>query len=79
MPTMTSQSGKVQTVLGTISPQALGITLPHEHVLIDMTMGQTSATALINSGESAKKAGEIPEAGMGTGTGRPGGGGLVDR
>lgn len=27
---------KVQTVLGTISPDELGITLPHEHLLIDL-------------------------------------------
>ena len=69
---MTTQNGKVQTVLGTISPDVLGITLPHEHVLIDMTMGQSSATALINSGESAKKAGEIPEAGWERGQDGPG-------
>lgn len=30
-------TGKVQTVLGTISPDELGICLPHEHCLIDMT------------------------------------------
>lgn len=29
-------SGMVQTVLGTIAPGELGITLPHEHCLIDM-------------------------------------------
>lgn len=28
-------TGKVQTVLGPIEPQELGITLPHEHLLID--------------------------------------------
>jgi len=28
--------GKVQTVLGTIAPEELGVTLPHEHCLIDM-------------------------------------------
>lgn len=28
--------GKVQTVLGTVAPEELGITLPHEHCLIDM-------------------------------------------
>ncbi len=31
------QRGKVQTVLGTIEPEALGQTLTHEHVLIDLT------------------------------------------
>ena len=31
-------SGKVQTVLGTIQPEDLGITLTHEHLLIDLTV-----------------------------------------
>ncbi len=30
------QSGKIQTVLGTIEPEALGVTLTHEHLLIDL-------------------------------------------
>jgi phosphotriesterase-related protein len=30
-----SQAGQVQTVLGTIAPEAMGVTLPHEHLLID--------------------------------------------
>ena len=30
-------SGKVQTVSGTIAPEALGITLCHEHLLVDLT------------------------------------------
>ena len=29
---------KVQTVLGKIDPDMLGITLPHEHILIDMSI-----------------------------------------
>ena len=53
MASSNTQNGSVQTVLGTVSPDVLGITLPHEHVLIDMTMGQSSAIALVNSGESA--------------------------
>ena len=32
-------AGKVQTVLGLIEPGELGITLPHEHFLIDQTLG----------------------------------------
>ncbi len=32
-------AGKVQTVLGLIDPDGLGITLPHEHFLIDQTLG----------------------------------------
>ena len=35
---MTSErAGKVQTVLGTIAPEELGVTLTHEHLLIDLT------------------------------------------
>jgi phosphotriesterase-related protein len=29
------KAGEVQTVLGTITPDAMGVTLPHEHLLID--------------------------------------------
>ncbi len=31
-------TGRVQTVLGPVSPDALGVTLPHEHLLIDERM-----------------------------------------
>ena len=31
------QVGKVQTVLGTINPEQLGVTLTHEHLLIDLS------------------------------------------
>lgn len=34
-----SSNGWVQTVLGRIAPKSLGITLPHEHFLIDQTLG----------------------------------------
>jgi len=30
--------GKVQTVLGLVSPESLGITLPHEHLMIDFRL-----------------------------------------
>ena len=30
-------NGQVQTVLGTISPEALGVAMTHEHVLVDLT------------------------------------------
>ncbi len=30
--------GKIQTVLGTIEPEKLGVTLTHEHLLIDLTV-----------------------------------------
>ena len=29
--------GKVQTVLGSVEPEALGVTLTHEHLFIDLT------------------------------------------
>ena len=64
--------GKVQTVLGPVEPAALGITLPHEHVLIDMTQGACSADALIEVTESAKAAGAIPMAGWEPGEDGPG-------
>jgi phosphotriesterase-related protein len=31
-------AGQVQTVLGAIAPEAIGVTLPHEHLLIDFTV-----------------------------------------
>ena len=61
---MTTHRGMIQTVLGTIPPDTLGITLPHEHVLIDMTAGQSSATALLGSTESVERASAQPEAGL---------------
>ena len=30
--------GKVQTVLGPIAPDDLGVTLPHEHLLVDLSI-----------------------------------------
>ena len=37
---MTSNlTGKVQTVLGPIAPERLGVTLTHEHLLIDLSVG----------------------------------------
>ena len=32
----TEQTGKVQTVLGLISPEELGVTLPHEHLINEL-------------------------------------------
>ena len=34
---MATDPGKVQTVLGPVEPEALGITLTHEHLLVDLT------------------------------------------
>ena len=64
--------GMVQTVLGPVAPETLGITLPHEHVLVDMTFGACSAESLINQTESGKKAASIPEAGWEPGEDGPG-------
>ena len=33
-----NMSGKVQTVLGPIEPDELGVTLTHEHLLIDISV-----------------------------------------
>lgn len=66
------QKGYVQTVLGPVAPESLGLTLPHEHVLVDMTLGACSAHALVNATESTKKAASIPEAGWEPGEDGPG-------
>ena len=36
--TVRPRAGEVQTVLGPIAPEAIGITLPHEHLLIDFSV-----------------------------------------
>ncbi len=64
--------GYVQTVLGPVAPGELGLTLPHEHVLVDMTLGACSAEALIDQTESGRKAASIPEAGWEPGEAGPG-------
>ncbi|GAB3273348.1 phosphotriesterase family protein [Parahaliea aestuarii] len=64
--------GKIQTVLGPIDPNTLGITLPHEHVLIDMTKGACSAESLIEATESAKAAASVVAAGWEPGEDGPG-------
>jgi len=42
---MIPQSGKVQTVLGIVEPESLGITLPHEHILLDNSNWVTEPVA----------------------------------
>jgi len=37
-------SGKVQTVLGCIAPEDIGITLPHEHILMDFSISFVEPT-----------------------------------
>ena len=55
--------GSVQTVLGPVPPDSLGLTLPHEHVLLDMTLGACSAEMLIDVTESARAAATTQGAG----------------
>ena len=69
---MTNRAGQIQTVLGLVPPHSVGITLPHEHVLIDMTMGKSSASALLGSTESVERAAAQPEAGLEPGQNGPG-------
>jgi phosphotriesterase-related protein len=64
--------GKVQTVLGPVEPTELGLTLPHEHVLIDMTLGACSADVLIDQTESGRAAATTAEAGWEPGEDGPG-------
>ena len=64
--------GSVQTVLGPVAPEALGLTLPHEHVLLDMTTGACSAEQVIDQTESTRKASGVPEAGFEPGEDGPG-------
>jgi len=36
---ISKHAGKIQTVTGLIDPEKLGITLPHEHLLVDLSPG----------------------------------------
>ncbi len=64
--------GKVQTVLGPVAPEALGLTLPHEHVLLDMTLGAHCADVLRHQTESGKAASSTADAGWEPGEEGPG-------
>jgi predicted metal-dependent phosphotriesterase family hydrolase len=64
--------GKVQTVLGAVEPSELGLTLPHEHVIVDMTLGACSAHSLVNITESVRRAAAFPDAGLEPGEAGPG-------
>ncbi|MCH7654166.1 MAG: aryldialkylphosphatase [Chloroflexi bacterium] len=57
-------AGKVQTVLGPIEPDALGVTLTHEHLLVDLSVihtepAQASATGFYHEPVSMKALGRI--------------------
>src|SRR5262245_26723075 len=44
--------GQIQTVLGPIAPEALGVTLPHEHLLIDFKVMFAEPTAASDKGRA---------------------------
>ncbi|MDE0064902.1 MAG: hypothetical protein OXU72_19210, partial [Gammaproteobacteria bacterium] len=59
-------------VLGPIAPESLGLTLMHEHVLLDLTQGAGSPDEVFDFTESTKRASRIPEAGFEPGEDGPG-------
>ena len=48
----TPTAGQVQTVLGAIAPEAIGITLPHEHLLIDFKVMFAEPAAASDKGRA---------------------------
>lgn len=65
-------NGMVQTVLGPVAGDSLGLTLMHEHVLLDLTQGAGSPDEVFDFTESTKRAARIPEAGFEPGEDGPG-------
>jgi phosphotriesterase-related protein len=47
-------AGQVQTVLGPIASSAMGITLPHEHLLIDFTVMFSEPAAALDKGRASE-------------------------
>ena len=47
-------AGNVQTVLGSIAPDAMGVTLPHEHLVIDFEVMFVEPAAATDKGRSAE-------------------------
>jgi phosphotriesterase-related protein len=47
-----SRAGQVQTVLGAIAPDAMGVTLPHEHLLIDFKVMFSEPAAASDKGRA---------------------------
>jgi phosphotriesterase-related protein len=45
-------AGQTQTVLGPVAPDAIGVTLPHEHLLIDFKVMFTEPTAASDKGRA---------------------------
>ena len=59
-------TGKVQTVLGPVEPESLGVTLTHEHLLIDLECyfempAEASLRALVNAPVTMDMLGRIPQ------------------
>ena len=62
---MSETSGQIITVLGPITPQELGITLPHEHLLLDISLPEVRgdegyAITLENSGANRRYSSNNP-------------------
>ena len=62
---MSQRSGTVQTVLGPIEPEQLGITLTHEHLLLDLRLPRARSDAgaeisLETSGRNRRHSSENP-------------------
>ena len=51
---MTTMAGRVQTVLGAIAPETMGVTLPHEHLLIDFSVMFAAPAAAGDRGSAAE-------------------------
>ena len=64
--------GSVQTVLGPVAPEALGLTLPHEHVLVDMTLGRLLGGSADRPDRVGQEGGERSRGGLGSRRRRPG-------
>jgi phosphotriesterase-related protein len=50
-------AGQVQTVLGPIAPEAMGVTLPHEHLLIDFAVMFVEPAAASDKGRAREPVG----------------------
>jgi len=46
--------GRVQTVLGAIAPESMGVTLPHEHLLIDFSVMYAEPAAASDKGRASE-------------------------
>lgn len=67
-----SHGNFVQTVLGRVAAEEVGLTLHHEHLLFDLTGGAPSVDALFELKDSARRGFGIPESGWEPGEDGPG-------